>query len=78
MKKFLPSYEFVQDGQWLGTVSFDDSLTPKFLPFDAMKENVSRDADEPWTTIIPGAVQAAIDAFLERARFQVEAALTLR
>ena len=78
MKKFLPTYELIQDGQWLGTVSFDESLTLKFLPFDAMTESVPRDADAPWTTVIPGNVQAAIDAFLEKAKFQVEAALALR
>ena len=78
MKKFLPTYELIQDGQWLGTVSFDESFTLKFLPFDAMTESVSRDADAPWTTVIPRNVQAAIDAFLERAKFQVEAALAIR
>lgn len=78
MKKFIPSYELVQDGQWLGTISFDESLSPKFLPFEAMTDSVSRDAEEPWTTTIPGNVQAAIDAFLEKAKFQVEAALALR
>jgi len=50
----------------------------QFLPFDAMKESVPRDADAPWTDVIPGSVKAAIDAYLERAKFQVEAALTLR
>ncbi|MBE0526697.1 MAG: hypothetical protein IH631_07120, partial [Candidatus Thorarchaeota archaeon] len=78
MKKFLPTYEFIQDGQWLGTVSFDETLAPKFLPFSAMTESVPRDADAPWTDVIPGNVQAAIDAYLEKARFQVEAALALR
>ncbi len=78
MKKFIPSYELVQDGQWLGTISFDESISPKFLPFEAMTDSVSRDDEEPWTTTIPGNVQAAIDAFLEKAKFQVEAALALR
>ena len=78
MHKFLPTYELIQDGQWLGTVSFDESLTPKFLPFNAMTDSVTRDAEEPWTTEIPGNVQAAIDVFLEKAQFQVEAALALR
>ena len=34
--------------------------------------------EAPWTDVIPGKVQAAIDAYLERAKFQVEAALALR
>ena len=78
MKKFLPSYELIQDGQWLGTVSFNESFKPKFLPFNAMTESVPRDAEAPWTDVIPGNVQAAIDAYLEKAKFQVEAALALR
>ena len=78
MKKFLPTYELVQDGQWLGTVSFDDSFAPKFLPFDAMVDSVSRDADAPWTAELPGNVKAAVDAFLSAAKFQVEAALAIR
>ena len=43
-----------------------------------MKESVPRDTAAPWTDVIPGNVQAAIDAHLEKAKFQVEAALTLR
>ena len=78
MKKFLPTYELVQDGQWLGTISFDESLKTKFLPFEAMVDGVSRDAETPWTDVIPGNVQAAIDAYLEGARYQVEAALAIR
>lgn len=78
MKKFLPTYELVQDGQWLGTVSFDESFNPKFLPFDAMTESVPRDADAPWTTELPGNVTAAVEAFLAAAKYQVEAALSLR
>ncbi len=78
MKKFLPTYELVQDGQWLGTVSFDESMSPKFLPFEVMVDGIPRDAEAPWTDVIPGNVQAAIDAYLEGARYQVEAALAIK
>jgi hypothetical protein len=79
MKKFLPTYEFVDgEGQWVGTVSFDDSFTPKFLPFEAMTESTPRDADEPWTTVIPGSLQQAIDEFLALAKYQVEVAIAIK
>jgi hypothetical protein len=77
LKKFQPSYEVIHNGQWLGTVSFDESLTPKFLSFDLMTETTARDAEEPWTAEIPDDLRAAIDAFLEAARHQVEVALIL-
>lgn len=77
MKKFQPSYEVVYNGQWIGTVSFDETLTPKYLAFDAMTEATSRDSVEPWTTEIPEDLSAAIAAFLEVARHQVETALVL-
>ncbi len=78
MKKFLPSYELIQDGQWLGTVSFDETLALRFLPFSSMTESTPRDDVSPWTTEMPGIVRAAIDSFLSVAKFQVEAALALR
>ncbi|MHA2235709.1 MAG: hypothetical protein ACXABH_10295 [Candidatus Thorarchaeota archaeon] len=79
MKKFLPTYEIVDsEGQWVGTVSFDDSLTPSFIPFEAMTESTPRDADGPWTTELPGTVQRAVDAFLTEAKYQVEVALALK
>ncbi|MFW9770033.1 MAG: hypothetical protein ACFFEM_14525 [Candidatus Thorarchaeota archaeon] len=79
MKKFLPTYEFVDsEGQWVGTISFDDSFTPKFLPFEAMTESTPRDSDAPWTSVIPGAVQQAIDEFLAVAKYQVEVALAIK
>ncbi|MHA2603297.1 MAG: hypothetical protein AM324_014340 [Candidatus Thorarchaeota archaeon SMTZ1-83] len=77
LRKCQPTYEIVHNGQWIGTVSFDMSLTPKFLSFSAMTESVARDSDEPWTTEIPNDLRAAIDAFLEVARHQVEVALIL-
>lgn len=78
MKKFLPTYELIQDGQWLGTVSFDDSFTPRFLPFESMTDSVTRDADTPWTTVLPGVIKTALDEFLAVAKYQVEVALTLK
>lgn len=79
MKKFLPTYELVNsDGQWVGTISFDDSLTPKFLPFEAMTDSTPRDAEGPWTTELPGTVQKAVDAFLSEVKYQVEVALAIK
>lgn len=77
-RKFYPTYELIQDGQWIGTVSFDESLTPKFLPFEAMTVTTPRDAEEPWTTELPGNVKAAIDSYLSIAREQVEVAIALK
>ncbi|MHA2140927.1 MAG: hypothetical protein ACXADC_03775 [Candidatus Thorarchaeota archaeon] len=77
LKKYQPSYEIIHNGQWLGTVSFDDSLTPKFLSFGSMTETTPRDSEEPWTSEIPDDLRTAIGAFLEVARHQVEVALVL-
>ncbi len=79
VKKFLPTYELVDsEGQWVGTISFDDSFTPKFLPFEAMTDSTPRDADAPWTTELPGTVQRAVDVFLAEAKYQVEVALAIK
>jgi len=78
MRKFLPTYELVKDGQWLGTVSINEKFETKFLPFESMTESTSRDDLSLWTDDLPGSVQAAIDSFLSAAKFQVEAALALR
>ena len=79
MKKFLPTYEIVdKEGQWVGTISFDDSFNAKFLPFTAMTESTPRDAEAPWTTELPGEVKLAVDAFLEAAKYQVEVALAMK
>ncbi|MFW9845399.1 MAG: hypothetical protein ACFFD6_01520 [Candidatus Thorarchaeota archaeon] len=77
MKKFQPSYEVIHKGQWIGTVAFDQSLTPRYLPFNAMTETTPRDSEEPWTTQIPEDLSSAITAFLLVARHQVETALVL-
>jgi hypothetical protein len=79
MKKFLPTYELVNsEGQWIGTVSLDNSFNIRFLPFAAMTESTPRDAETPWTSDVPGAVKLAMDAFLDVARYQVEVALAIR
>jgi hypothetical protein len=79
MKKFLPSYEIVDgEGQWQGTIAFDDSFNVKFLPFTSMTTSTPRDSDDPWTTDLPGPIKAAVDAFLETAKYQVEVALALK
>jgi hypothetical protein len=77
LTQFQPSYEVIKDGQWIGTVSFDQSLAPRFLSFDAMTEATPRDAVAPWTSEIPDDLKTAIDAFLGAARHQVEVALVL-
>ncbi|MHA2159954.1 MAG: hypothetical protein ACXABE_13720, partial [Candidatus Thorarchaeota archaeon] len=66
------------EGQWVGTITFDDSFTPKFIPFEAMTNSTPRDAEAPWTTEIPGTVQRAIDEFLAEAKYQVEVALAIK
>ncbi len=76
--QFWPLYEIIQQGQWLGTVSFDESVSPRYLPFSSMKHGVPRGSADPWTTDIPDDVRAAIDEFLVAARHQVEVALALR
>ena len=79
MKKFLPSYEIVDgEGQWRGTISFDNDFNVKFLPFIAMSASIPRDSENPWTADLPGPIKLAVDAFLETAKYQVEVALALK
>ncbi|MFW9795264.1 MAG: hypothetical protein ACFFEE_13230, partial [Candidatus Thorarchaeota archaeon] len=79
MKKFLPTYELVDgEGQWVGTISFDDSFTPMFLPFESMTDSTPRDSEAAWTSEIPGTVRGAVDAFLAEAKYQVEVALAIK
>ena len=79
MEKFLPTYEIVsKEGQWVGTISFDDSFNVKFLPFAAMTDSTPRDAEAPWTTELPGDVKLAVDAFVDAAKYQVEVALSMK
>ncbi|MFX0045016.1 MAG: hypothetical protein ACFE8Z_04150 [Candidatus Hermodarchaeota archaeon] len=77
LDQFRPSYEVIKDGQWIGTVSFDGSLTPKFLSFGVMTASTPRDAVAPWKTEIPDDLEVAIEGFLDAARHQVEVALVL-
>lgn len=79
MKKFLPTYEIVDgEGQWAGTISFDDAMNVRYLAFSAMIESTPRDAESPWTSELPNAVRLAVDAFLDTAKYQVEVALAIR
>ncbi len=78
MEKYQPLYELLNLGEWIGSVSFDSSLHPRFLPKSAMTADTPRGAEEVWTTDIPADVKAAIDAFLVEARYQVEVALAFR
>ncbi len=78
MEKFQPMYEILSQGQWMGTFTFDDSFTPKFLPFDNMKDYTARDSEDAWTMDIPPNIKTAIDEFVSAARDQIEVALALR
>ncbi|MHA1637919.1 MAG: hypothetical protein ACTSUO_06825 [Candidatus Thorarchaeota archaeon] len=78
MDEFLPTYEIISKGQWMGTISFNDQLEIRFLPFSAMTESTPRGAVEPWTTEIPADVQSAIDEFIVVAKDQIEVALILK
>ncbi len=78
MDKFQPVYEVVNQGQWVGSISFDESLTPRYLPFDSMTESISRGADEPWASDLPEDVKAAVDTFITEAKPQIEVSLALR
>ncbi len=76
--KFQPSYEVISIGQWVGTVSFDASYTPRFLAFGKMTASTERDAEEPWTSDLSDEMKTAVDSFIEVARPQIEVALALR
>ena len=78
LNKFQPMYEIVSEGQWRGSVSFDEGMNVRFLPFEAMTDSTPRDAETPWTTEIPDDIQAAVTTFVEVARPQIEVALALR
>ena len=78
LKKFIPVYEIIKAGEWIGSLSYDESFTPRFLSKDLMTDSTPRDAEEPWTTDLPEDVKAAADAFLNEAKHQIEVALVLR
>ncbi|TFG14011.1 hypothetical protein EU537_04745 [Candidatus Thorarchaeota archaeon] len=77
LEKFLPSYEIIKNGQWIGTVSLDNSGSTKFLPFKNMKHGIERDADAPWIEDIPDDVAQALDDFKEKAKEHIEVAMIL-
>ena len=78
LKKFIPVYEIVKAGEWIGSLSYDESFSPRFLSKELMTESTPRDAEEPWTTNLPEDVKAASDAFVDVAKHQIEVALALR
>ncbi|MHA2134421.1 MAG: hypothetical protein ACXAEN_06070 [Candidatus Thorarchaeota archaeon] len=79
MTNFQPLYEVIDNsGQWIGSISFNEDLSPKFLPIGSMTEGTPRGAEEPWTTEIPDNVRAGAEAFLEAAKEQIEVVLALR
>jgi hypothetical protein len=78
MVSFQPVYEIVKDGQWIGSISFDNDLSVRFLPFEAMKESVDRGSEDPWTDGIHDDLREAINQYIEVARYQIEVALQLQ
>ena len=75
--RFKPSYEVVRGGQWIGTISLNDALNPRFLSFDSMTYETARDAENPWATELPADLSEAINQFIESARAHIEVALAL-
>ncbi len=78
MSQFQPMYEIISEGQWMGTVSFDESMIPSFLSFKNMKDYTSRGSPEFWTSEISSEIKLAIDEFIKAARDQIEVALAIR
>jgi hypothetical protein len=77
MNSFQPIYEVIKGGQWLGSVSFDDDMNAKFLPFESMKYPIERGSAEPWTSDISDDLKEAITQYIEVAKYQIEVALSL-
>jgi len=78
IRRFLPMYELVKGGQWIGTVSLDKLLRPRFRPFGSMTGSTPRDAEAPWSTQLPSDVKAAVEQFVKLAKNQVEVALAVK
>ncbi len=78
LKKFSPSYEVVKAGQWIGTVSINDDLSLRYLPFTSMQESTPRESDEPWTSEIPDDLRTAMQQFIEVAKPHVEVVLAIK
>ena len=77
LSSFQPTYEVIQDGQWLGTFSLDSEKKARFLPFEAMTDSVGRGDEDPWTTDIPADLQEAINQFMSVAMEQIEVAIAI-
>ncbi|MHA1906446.1 MAG: hypothetical protein ACW98Y_04055 [Candidatus Thorarchaeota archaeon] len=77
MIPFQPVYEVIKDGQWVGSISFNNELTARFLPFESMKEAVGRGVEEPWTSDIPADIEEAVNQYVTFAKGQIEVALLL-
>ncbi|MHA2213808.1 MAG: hypothetical protein ACW992_11670, partial [Candidatus Thorarchaeota archaeon] len=79
MTKLQPLYEIIDNsGQWIGSISFNEDLSPKFLPIGSMTAGTPRGAEEPWTLDLPAGLKAGADAFLKEAKEQIEVILALR
>ncbi|MHA1575807.1 MAG: hypothetical protein ACTSU3_00460 [Candidatus Thorarchaeota archaeon] len=78
MDSFLPTYEIISGGQWKGTISFNDQLEARFLPFEAMTATTARGSEDPWTSEIPDDIQAAIEEFKVIAKEQIEVTLLFK
>jgi hypothetical protein len=78
LRKYLPMYELVKGGQWLGTLLFDGAMKMKFRPFSSMTGSTPRDLESPWSAQIPVEVKNAADQFLKVARPQVEVGLAVK
>jgi hypothetical protein len=78
LRKYLPMYELVKEGQWLGTILFDSAMKLKFRPFSSMTGSTPRDADSPWSAQIAIDVKSAADQFLKVAKPQVEVGLAVK
>lgn len=78
LRKFAPMYELIKGGQWIGTLSFDNSLKVRFRPFNSMTGSAPRDAEASWSLQPPADVKSAADQFLKAARHQVEVGLAIK
>ncbi len=78
LRAYWPTYQLVQDGRWIGTLSLDEKMQAKFLPVTAMTPDSPKFDASRWGTDLPPDLQDALNTFLNTARPQVEVALALR
>ncbi len=78
MIPLAPTYEVIKSGEWIGTISFDDELNVRHLPFHKMKDGVPRGAEDPWQNEVSEDMKEAIDSFIESAREQIEVVLAVK